>query len=131
MRLLTIIIFIVILLPMASGLAQTPQSAILGKLIPAVVKCFGKRISGVNMNKVIHIINKAQHGLQALDPAEIVYEVVHVVASQMPATKFVQIVLTSGKIIQLVIQVGLSGGGVGLGTGYVISKVSEGIERVC
>ena len=83
------------------------------------------------MDKVIHIIDRAQHGLNALDPSEIVYEVVYVVASQMPATKFVQIVLTSGKIIQLVVQISLSGGGVGLGTGYVIEKVSEGIERVC
>ena len=83
------------------------------------------------MNKVIHIIDKAQHGLNALDPSEIIYEVVYVVASQMPTTKLVQIVLKSGKIIQLVVQIGLAGGGVGLGTGYIIEKVSEGIEQVC
>ena len=131
MRLFFIIIFIISLLPLTSGLAKTPQSAILGKLVPAIVKCFGRQISGVNMNKVIHIIDKAQHGLNALDPSEIIYEVVYVVASQMPTTKLVQIVLKSGKIIQLVVQIGLAGGGVGLGTGYIIEKVSEGIERVC
>lgn len=32
------------------------------------------------MNKVIHIMNKAQHGLDLLDPAEIVYEVIKVTA---------------------------------------------------
>jgi hypothetical protein len=131
MHLLITVILIAILLPTTSGLAQTSQSAILGKFIPAVIKCFGKRIIGVNMNKVIHIIDKARHGLNALDPAEVVYEVVQIVASQMPSTKIVQVVLTSGKIVHLLVRVGLSGGAVGLGTGYVVERLSEEIERVC
>ncbi|CAF2084284.1 unnamed protein product [Rotaria magnacalcarata] len=125
-----ILVFMITLLPTTTDLAQTPQSAILGKFIPAIIKCFGKKLTGVNMNKVNHIIKKVQHGLDVLDPAEIVYEVVHIVAHQLPSTKIVQVVLTSGKVVHLMVRL-LSGGGIGLGTGYLVERISEEIEDVC
>lgn len=50
-------------------MAKTVQSAIVGKLIPAIIKAFGKKVTGVDMNKVYHWLKKAQHGLDMLDPA--------------------------------------------------------------
>lgn len=50
-------------------MAKTVQSAIFGKLVPAVLKAFGKRVTELNMNKVIHIMEKAQHGFDMLDPS--------------------------------------------------------------
>jgi hypothetical protein len=49
-------------------MAKTIKSAVFGKLIPAIIKAYGSKITGLNMNKVIHIMEKAQHGLDMLDP---------------------------------------------------------------
>lgn len=35
-------------------MAKTIQSAIVGKLIPAIIKAYGKKVIGINMNKVMH-----------------------------------------------------------------------------
>jgi hypothetical protein len=37
---------------------KSVQSAIVGRIIPAIVKTFNKDVTGINMNKVIHIMNK-------------------------------------------------------------------------
>lgn len=54
-------------------MAKTIQSAVFGKLVPAVLKAFGRRVTGLNYNKVIHIMEKAGHGLNMLQPEEIVW----------------------------------------------------------
>ncbi len=57
--------------------AKSASSAILGKLVPAVIKCFGSKILGLGgMSKVIHIVEKMGHCLDKLSPADIVYDVV-------------------------------------------------------
>ena len=60
------------------------------------MKCFGAKVTGVNMNKVYHIIAKAAHGFDKLSPSEIIYEVVSIVASNCPNKKFVDILLFGG-----------------------------------
>lgn len=62
---------------------KTLLSTCFGKLVPAVMKCFGAKVFGLNMNKVRHIMN-AKHLLDKLHPSEIVYEVIKVVASNIP-----------------------------------------------
>ena len=37
-------------------MAKSIQSAILGKLIPALIKVYGSKVTGIDMNKVLHII---------------------------------------------------------------------------
>lgn len=100
-------------------MAKTVQSAIFGKLVPAVLKAFGKRVTGLNMNKVIHIMEKAQHGFDMLDPSEIVYEIIKVAARQCSGMTSVYIILTTGQIVRITVKM-LTGGAVGIGTAYVI-----------
>jgi hypothetical protein len=48
-------------------MAKTVQSAIFGKLIPAIIKAYGKRITGINMNKVIYLCFRLFIGLIKLN----------------------------------------------------------------
>ncbi|CAK56906.1 unnamed protein product (macronuclear) [Paramecium tetraurelia] len=107
---------------------KTVLSTCFGKLVPAVIKCFGARIFGLNMNKVKHIMI-ARHYLDKLDPGEIVYEVITVVASNLPYKKYVDIMLVSGKIIRITVKI--LADGVGIGTGYAIEKIADAIEKQC
>lgn len=109
-------------------MAKTLQSAVFGKLIPAVLKALGKRVTGLNMNKVIHIMNNAQHGLDKLSPSEIVYEVIKVASKQASGLTSVYIILATGEIIRIIVKVALEGGAVGIGTAYVIEKIAEAVE---
>ncbi|CAD8200847.1 unnamed protein product [Paramecium pentaurelia] len=108
---------------------QTALSTCFGKLIPAVLKCFGSKVIGLNMNKVKHIMN-SKHLLDKLDPADVIYDVVNVVASNIPQKKFIDILLTSGLIIRITVNL-LVSGEVGIGTGYVIEKIADAIEKQC
>lgn len=124
--------FILIFLTLFSSVqtAKSASSAILGKLVPAIIKCFGGKILGLGgMSKVIHIIEKASHGFDKLSPADIVYDVVEVVVRQAPWTKFVSITLTGGKIVLIAVKV--MSEGVGIGTGYIVEEVAHQIERRC
>lgn len=65
-------------------MAKTVGSAIVGKLIPAIMKAVGKRVVGVDMNKVNHIINKISHGFDKLSTVDIVYSVFELLAGHCP-----------------------------------------------
>lgn len=77
------VLLVIILIAFMSRVeaAKTVHSAVLGKLVPAVLKCLGTKVVGVDMNKVYHIVTRVHHGLDKLDPSEIVYETVKLVAT--------------------------------------------------
>ena len=81
------------------------------------------------MNKVVHIISKAQHSLDMLDPAKIVYETIKVAASQCSGLTTVYVILTTGQIIRISVKI-LTGGVVGIGTAYIIKQIAEAIEEI-
>lgn len=104
-------------------------SAIVGKLLPALIRLYGRKVcGGVNMNKVHHIINKAQHGFDKLNPIDIVYEVVKVTKVVGPL-QYVQITLITLEIIECVVCVS-TGGVARLGTAYVIEKIADGLDKL-
>jgi hypothetical protein len=124
-----ILLVTMMMITQQTSAAKSTGSAIVGKLIPAIMKCFGSRVVGVNMNKVQHIIGKAAHGFDALDPAEIVYEAFKVGANAA-GLGGVKIVLFSGKIIYATVKV-LTGGAAALGTAYVVESVADALESAC
>ncbi len=49
-------------------MAKTIQSAVFGKLLPAIIKAYGSKVTGLDLNKVHHIMDKMRHGFDMLDP---------------------------------------------------------------
>ena len=114
-------------------MAKTVASAIVGKLVPAVIRLLTRRVIGVNLDKVSHIMDNVAHGLDKLSPGEIVYDITKCVATTIikkgGPLKYVDIVLVSGQVIRVVAKV-ICGETAGIGTAYIIERVADAIDRI-
>jgi hypothetical protein len=109
---------------------KTVHGAVFGRLIPAIICVLARKVTGINANKLKHIFGKAEHLMDKLEPAEIVYEITSVVVKNCATSgrAWVYIPLICGKIVCITVKV-LQGGAVGVGTAYVIEKIADELDR--
>lgn len=109
---------------------KSVQSAVVGKLIPVVIKTFNRKVTGINMNKVIHIMNKKGRGFEVLSPQDFNKYSIQVSETIDPTIKGLHIELESGRIILVTVKMMHNEDQVGLGTAYFVNEVSHFLERI-
>ena len=122
------LLFLVACAPSAQG-AKTDATEAFGKLVTALVKCGGSA-AGVNMNKFNHIWT-AEHGLDKLDPIELVWEVVKMTNPTAEGLGAIYVTLkVTGTVIKITYAV-TPAGGMAMGTAYVVSEIADGLLKTC
>ena len=110
-----IAVALMLLMVQTSMAAKTDATAVFGKLLAAVAKCFGP-VVGVNMNKFKHIWTAA-HKLDKLDPVELVFDVVRTVNPSAKGLHAVYVTLrATGTVIKVLTKKLTPGGAAAVGT---------------
>ncbi len=96
----------------------------------------GKKLlpSSLQDNKMINIIEKASHGI--IEPAKVVDLAIKFVVDASPCGNIKKVYLVSkgllyntSSAIYVCVKIYLTGGFVGLGTAYIVDKITEEIEK--
>eukprot|EP00971_Amphidinium_carterae_P183914 3650928-Amphidinium_carterae.1 len=112
-----------------SETAKTDATAAFGKLVAAMVKCGGSA-AGVNMNKFKHIWTAA-HGLDKLDPVDVVWEVIKMTNPCARGLGAIYVTLKATKTVVCITCTMTPAGAAKMGTAYVVNMAAEGLLRAC
>ena len=69
-------------------MAKSTSSAVFGRLFQAVIQVYGKKIQGINMNKVHHVMSKPRHKLSQLSVQSGLYRLIGVASGNLPRQEF-------------------------------------------
>ena len=106
-------------------------SKALARLFLVVAKGMGKKLlpSSLQDNKIMHIIEKARHGI--VDPAQLVDLAIKVVVDASPCGNIKKVYLVSKALydtsgaLYVCMKIHLTGGFVGVGTAFIVDKIAE------
>jgi hypothetical protein len=129
------LLFTILLILICHNLAVDEPSdkavtlAITDKLAPAMLKCFSKKITGIDIDKVTFIISKLAQNPSDLKPTEIIYFIIKTVAHSVNPKKYYDVVVIGAKLFKLT--VALSFRPDKFDTASAIETLAESMNKFC